>query len=57
MDNILFDPQTSGGLLVAVNQDKCDDFILASENTGQQVYPIGYFKQQLSPGKNIINVI
>jgi len=38
---LLFDPQTSGGLLLGVPQDKLDAFITRAEEMGQAVWLIG----------------
>lgn len=39
----LFSPETSGGLLVALPQDKKEDFEREAERIGQKVYEIGRF--------------
>jgi len=38
---LLFDPQTSGGLLLGVPQDKLDSFIARAKAAGQAVWEIG----------------
>lgn len=38
---LLFDPQTSGGLLLAVNCDSLDDFRIQAESAGQPIWVIG----------------
>lgn len=53
---ILADPQTSGGLLIAVNKDKISEIIhvLETNHLENFITPIGYLK---SAGENIIDVI
>jgi selenophosphate synthase len=43
----LADPQTSGGLLIAVNKDKTEEVIHCLKENGleQFVKPIGYMKE------------
>ena len=41
---ILFDPQTSGGLLVTVNPHQEKDFLALCESQGLQLSPIGEIK-------------
>ena len=38
---LLFDPQTSGGLLLAVNCDRLDDFRIQAEKMSQPIWVIG----------------
>jgi selenide,water dikinase len=38
---LLFDPQTSGGLVLAVNSDRLDDFRLQAEKMSQPIWVIG----------------
>jgi selenide,water dikinase len=38
---LLFDPQTSGGLLLAVNSDRLEDFRLQAEKMSQPIWVIG----------------
>jgi selenide,water dikinase len=46
---LLFDPQTSGGLLLAVHPDKLDQLRYRAEQTQQPVWAIG----EVTPGKGI----
>ena len=45
---LLADPQTSGGLLVAVNRENCKDFETLASNHQMALTPFGYLitKQQ-----------
>ncbi len=45
--NILADPQTSGGLLVAVESENIADFLKISSEQGLELQSIGYFKSIL----------
>ena len=38
---LLFDPQTSGGLLLAVNCDQLEEFRIQAEKMGQPIWVIG----------------
>jgi selenide,water dikinase len=38
---LLFDPQTSGGLLLAVNSDRLEDFRVQAEKMSQPIWVIG----------------
>lgn len=38
---LLFDPQTSGGLLMGINEAKVKDFMNKAENMGQEMWDIG----------------
>ena len=38
---LLFDPQTSGGLLLGVPSEKLDDFLQRAEQIGQAAWVIG----------------
>ena len=53
---ILADPQTSGGLLIAVNKDKIAGVINILKTNGleQFIVPIGFFK---SVGNKVVEVI
>ncbi len=53
---ILCDPQTSGGLLVAVKADKADDFAEILRGQGIEAEPMGYFAKKLE-GHSIIEII
>jgi selenide,water dikinase len=48
--DLLFDPQTSGGLLLAVAADAIDTVILAFNRAGRGCWPIGHFTDR-DPGK------
>ncbi len=48
--DILFDPQTSGGLLLAVAPDEVDTVILAFNRAGCGSWPIGRFSER-DPGR------
>ena len=43
--NILADPQTSGGLLVAVEESGVEDFLAISQKEGYDLKKIGYFEK------------
>ena len=43
--SILCDPQTSGGLLVAIEQDQVDDFLELCSRQGLVLKSIGYFRK------------
>lgn len=47
---LLFDPQTSGGLLLGVPEDKIDDLMAAAETMGQSAWLVG----EVIPGDRII---
>jgi len=38
---LLFDPQTSGGLLLGVSQERLDSFITRARELGQAVWEVG----------------
>ena len=42
---LLFDPQTSGGLLLGVPNEQLESFVVRSEESGQAVWAIGAVKQ------------
>jgi len=48
--DLLFDPQTSGGLLLAVAPDEVDAVILAFNREGRGCWPIGHFSDR-DPGR------
>jgi selenide, water dikinase len=54
--SILCDPQTSGGLLIAVSPDALDPFYELTSHMGYQLNPIGYFEKK-KEGTAIINVV
>jgi len=39
--DILFDPQTSGGLLIALNEENCSQFLAGAKSAGLEVWQIG----------------
>ncbi len=43
LEEILFDPQTSGGLLISISQDQKDSLIKAFKEESQELYEIGRF--------------
>jgi len=45
---LLCDPQTSGGLLVAVTPEGEDAFLAAAADLGLQLSPIGYLAERQS---------
>ena len=47
---LLFDPQTSGGLLLGVPEDKVMDLLAAAQNMGQPAWLVG----EVVPGEHII---
>jgi selenophosphate synthase len=47
---LLFDPQTSGGLLFSVNCDRLDDFRIQAEKNDQPIWVIG----EVTEGDEII---
>ncbi len=53
---VLADPQTSGGLLVAVNKDSVDEFVhvLTSNGLAAHTMPIGFMKEI---GKNVVDIL
>jgi selenide, water dikinase len=53
---VLADPQTSGGLLIAVSKDKVQEVINVLQNNGLEefIMPIGYLK---SVGEFVIEVV
>lgn len=51
---LLCDPQTSGGLLIAVNKDSLNKVQLMAQNTGTKLFEIGYLTR--SGGKYNIEV-
>ena len=51
---LLCDPQTSGGLLIAVNKNALESVQKIAQNTNTKLFEIGYLTQQ--EGKYIINV-
>ena len=53
--NILCDPQTSGGLLVAVGQETEAEFLAIAEQAGLALFPIG--RLQPLDGARFIEVI
>ena len=53
---ILCDPQTSGGLLVAVIADKADDFKEILRGQGIEAEPMGYFVKKLE-GHSLVEII
>jgi selenide,water dikinase len=42
---MLFDPQTSGGLLLGVPEEKLEDFTKRASETGQPVWRIGKVRE------------
>ena len=48
--DLLFDPQTSGGLLLAVAPDGVDEVIMAFNREGRGCWPIGHFSDR-DPGR------
>ena len=48
--DLLFDPQTSGGLLLAVSPDEIDSVVLAFNRGGRGCWPIGHFTDR-DPGR------
>ena len=52
--NILCDPQTSGGLLVAVESANIADFLTITKAEGLDLSPIGYFEKT---SKHLIEVV
>ena len=53
---ILCDPQTSGGLLVAVKADKADGFKQILRGQGIEAQPMGYFVKKLE-GHSLVEII
>ena len=49
---LLFDPQTSGGLLLGLTPDRLDDFLAAARELGQPAWEIG----RVEPGQGIVVV-
>jgi len=47
---LLFDPQTSGGLLLGVSEDKVADFLAAAQTMGQPAWLVG----EVTPGDRIL---
>lgn len=43
--DVAWDPQTSGGLLISVTPDLCDDLLHALEEEGVQGHPIGHVSE------------
>jgi selenide,water dikinase len=43
--DLLFDPQTSGGLLFALDKSRADDLVSALHNAGVVAHAIGEFKE------------
>jgi selenide, water dikinase len=43
--DVAWDPQTSGGLLIAVASDLCDDILVALEEEGVHGHPIGHVSE------------
>ena len=56
-DKLLFDPQTSGGLLVAVDKEKKNEFMEISKRAGQDLFEIGEFTDYSVAGENKIFII
>jgi len=50
---LLCDPQTSGGLLVMVDNDSVDEFLSLAKNEGFDLNPIGYTTERTSDGAYI----
>jgi len=51
---ILCDPQTSGGLLVAVDYEEVNQFKIYSEKNGQNIFEVGRLVKQETANKNRI---
>jgi selenide, water dikinase len=54
--NILCDPQTSGGLLIAVSPAALDPFYELTKQKGYQLNPMGYFLEK-KEGTPLISVV
>jgi len=49
---MLFDPQTSGGLLLGISPDRLDEFLEKAQKSGQSAWVIGEVVEK--PGIEIV---
>jgi len=54
---ILCDPQTSGGLLVAVEEEHCDDFMAFTKTANLDLKPLGQLVDQDTATETLIKII